>query len=289
MTKSAGPNVWNYYYEPIGVSPDELPSLIRDGKVFTLTAASELARVYRWEPESWAMNPYGYFRSVENRADGEYPAVWWQSQREKARVFFNDGTIRFRTPIQHQVKHFVERNFSEETLGIQLRGSDKFDFGSGPNLGRKVLPEEYFPYIDRYLAAHPKCKRIFVATDQRQWLKIMETAYPDKIISFSQWSLSDSADNRFHDAQHKAVRGAEVLVDLLLLSHCSYLLKCHAGVGEMALVLNQKLEFRDLNYENQPYRAKNRLFRRAGAEHQVLVFDLRRLAENGRAHAGRIH
>ena len=78
-----------------------------------------------------------------------------------------------------------------------------------------------FPYIDRYLAAHPKCKRIFVATDQRQWLKIMETAYPDKIISFSQWSLSDSADNRFHDAQHKAVRGAEVLVDLLLLSHRS--------------------------------------------------------------------
>ena len=86
--KSAGPNVWNYYYEPIGVSPDELPSLIRDGKVFTPTTASELARVYRWEPESWAMNPYGYFRERGKPRHGEYPADWWQSQRERARVFF---------------------------------------------------------------------------------------------------------------------------------------------------------------------------------------------------------
>ncbi len=72
-------------------------------------------------------------------------------------------------------------------------------FRSRPNLSRKVEPEEYFPHIDRYLAAHPDCSRIFVATDQRQWLKILEQAYPGKIVSFSKWSLSDSDENRFRD------------------------------------------------------------------------------------------
>jgi hypothetical protein len=253
-----GPNVWNYYYEPIGPSAEELQRLIRLGQVYTLSAASDLVRLFRWEPRSWFMNPYDYYRSVENHADGDYPAEWWEAQREKARQFLRDGTIRFKPAILEQVRLFVEKNFSEETLGLQLRGSDKFDFGAGPNLSRKVEPEEYFPHIDRYLAEHPKCTRIFAATDQRQWLKTLEQAYPGRIISFSEWSLSDSDENRFHDDSAKAARGVEVIVDLLLLSRCDYVLKCHAAVGEMAVTLNPDLGFLDLNYVDQPFAAKSR-------------------------------
>jgi hypothetical protein len=258
---SNGPNAWDYYYEPIGPSPDELRALVAAGKVYTLSTASDLVRLFRWEPQSWFANPYGYFRSVENRADGGYPADWWADQRAKARRLLEDGTIRFRPAILDQVDRFVDKNFSEDTLGLQLRGSDKFDFGVGPNLSRKVTPEEYFPHIDRYLAEHPKCTRIFVATDQRQWLKALEQAYPGKIVSFSEWSLSDGDQNRFHDDSAKAARGVEVIVDLLLLSRCSYLLKCHAAVGEMAVTLVPSLGFLDLNYVDQPFHAKSRLRR----------------------------
>lgn len=281
--ESLGPNVWDYFYEPIGVSSDELPALVESGSVYTLSSASELARLYRWEPKSWYMNPYGYFRSVENMADGDYPSDWWQQQREHARVFLGD-TVQFNAPILDQVKTFVAENFSEDTLGLQLRGSDKFDFGTGPNLARKVLPEEYFSWIDRYLAEHPKCTHIFVATDQRQWLQELEEAYPGKILSFSEWSLSDSDENNFHLAQQKAARGVEVLVDVLLLSNCTYILKCHAAVGEMALVLNPGLSFLDLNYETQPFEAKSRLMRAVIApviKLSCLVW--RRLSENGMA------
>ena len=259
--ESNGPNVWDYYYEPIGPAEDEVQRLVQTGQVYTLSAASDLVRLFRWEPRSWFMNPYDYYRSVENYADGDYPAGWWEAQREKAREFLRDGTIRFKPSILEQVRLFVEKNFSEETLGLQLRGSDKFDFGVGPNLSRKVEPEEYFPHIDRYLADHPKCTRIFVATDQRQWLKTLEQAYPDQIVSFSEWSLSDGSENRFHDDGAKAARGAEVIVDLLLLSRCSYVLKCHAAVGEMAVTINSGLPFLDLNYASQPFRAKGRVFR----------------------------
>ncbi|MBW0007261.1 MAG: hypothetical protein JO335_06060 [Sphingomonas sp.] len=228
------------------------------------------------------MNPYDYYRSVENYADGAYPAQWWEEQREKAREFLRDGTIRVRAAIAEQVRQFVDKNFSEDTLGLQLRGSDKFDFGVGPNLSRKIEPAEYFPHIDRYLAEHPKCSRIFVATDQRQWLKTLEQAYPDKIVSFSEWSLSDSSENRFHDDNAKAARGVEVIVDLLLLSHCSYVLKCHAAVGEMAVTLNPNIGFLDLNYVNQPFEAKVRPFRSVCAlAVRALSLAWRRLAESG--------
>lgn len=251
-----GDNVWDYYFEPIGASGEDLELLVREGRVLTLSTASELERLFRWEPKSFFMNPFGYYRSVENNADGEYPDAWWKRQRQHARPFFDDGTICFRPEIMAQVDAFQAAKFSDHTLGLQLRGSDKFDFGVGPNLSRKVKPEEYFPEVDRYLKANPDCKSIFVATDQRQWLKIIEAAYPEHTISYSEISLSSSDENMFNETEKKAARGAEVLVDMLLLTRCKYLIKCHAAVGEMALVLNDDLPFIDLNYANQPMIAK---------------------------------
>lgn len=280
--ESEGPNAWEYYYDAIGVSSAELASLIQDGRVFTLTTASELFRLFRWDPRSFFMNPFGYYKSVENRADGRYPSDWWLSQRKKARAFLEDETIRVNDTIGRQVDQFVEKNFSKNTLGLQLRGSDKMDFGSGPNLGRKVLPEEYFPYIDKYLAEHPDDTKIFVATDQRQWLGIMEEAYPGKILSFAEISLSDTNENRLHDAENKALRGAEVMVDALLLSRCDYLLKCHAAVGEMALVMNPNLQFLDLNYEHQYAKVKNAFgYAILAPAIRLLCLIWRSLAENG--------
>jgi hypothetical protein len=204
------------------------------------------------------MNPYGYYRSVEGRADGPYPSDWWEAQRRKVRPLLHDGSVRIRAALLERVDRFVEARFSEQTLGVQLRGSDKFDFGAGPNLGRKIPPEEYFPHIDAYLTRHPACGRIFVATDQRQWLQAVERAYPDRVISYSDRSLSDSEANRFHDADEKAARGAEVIIDALLLSRCDHLIKCHAAVGEMALVLNPRLDCLDLNYVDQRFEASPR-------------------------------
>ncbi len=278
-----GPNAWDVYYEPVGPGGD-LADLVKEGRVVTLATASELSRLYMWEPRSWFMNPFGHYRSVRNMADGAYPHDWWQAQRDHARVFLDDGTVRFQKPILAQVDTFAAKNFTGKTLGLQLRGSDKFDFGTGPNLSRKVLPEEYHPHIDRYLADNPDCTGIFVATDQRQWLRELEEAYPGRILSFSEWSLSDSDQNNFHLSDQKAARGVEVLVDFLLLSRCDYIVKCHAAVGEMALTLSPDVPFLDLNYENQPFEARARPLRPLLAPAIAAIGALwRRLAENGMA------
>jgi len=271
FNEDEGPNVWEYFFEPISISRERLAALVPQGRVYTLSTASELIRLYMWEPKSWYMNPYGYYRSVENMADGNYPVDWWRSQREKVRAFLNDGTVRFRAPILDQV----------DTLGLQLRGSDKFDFGTGANLSRKVLPEEYFPYIDRYLADHPDCTQIFVATDQRQWRERLEKAYPGKILSYATWSLSETDENRFHESDNNAALGYEVLIDVLLLSRCRFLIKCHASVGELALVLNPELSCIDLNYEHQHHAVKARIYRPLFVPLIRLITGLwRKLAEN---------
>lgn len=251
-----GPNVWDYFFEPIGPSGDALKALVAEGRVVTLTTASELFRLFRWEPRSWFMNPFGWFRSVENTADGPYPALWWEEQRNRARVFLDDGTVRVNAAMQAQVDRFVDHHFTPHTLGVQMRGSDKFDFGSGPNLGRKVMPEEYFPLIDAYLESAPEGTKIFMATDQRQWLKIVQEAYPGKVLSFAEASLSDDDQNRIFSEGNNAVRGVEVLVDLMLLSRCARLIKCHAAVGEMAATLNADLPVTDMNYERQSHEAR---------------------------------
>lgn len=251
-----GPDVWSYYFEPIGPSGDELQALIAAGRVLTLSTASELVRLFRWDPDSWFMNPYGLYRSVENCADGPYPAAWWEAQRDKARALIADGTIRPRKALTDRVERFAAEKLAPHTLGLQLRGSDKFDFGVGPNLSRQIPPEEYHPHIDRYLAEHPDCSRIFVATDQRQWLRQLQADYPEHVISYAEKSLSDGTENRFHAAEEKAARGAEVIIDMLLLTRCRHLIKCHAAVGEMALVMNPDLGFVDLNYASQPMRAR---------------------------------
>lgn len=257
--ESRGDNVWTYYYEPVGPSPEALNTLVERGQVFTISTASELFRLFRWDPRSWYINPFGFYRSVENTADGPHPSAWWTEQRRRARAFMENGTVRFASAMTDQVDQFVKDKFSPTVLGLQLRGSDKYDYGSGPNLGRKVLPEEYFPYIDKYLADHAEDTRIFVATDQRQWLNILQEAYPGKILSAAEASLSDSDQNSIFAAGDKAYRGVEVLIDMLLLARCDHLIKCHAAVGEMALVINPDLSYVDLNYETQPATARRTL------------------------------
>lgn len=109
-------------------------------------------------------------------------------------------------------------------------------------------------------------------------------AYPGKILLYLEMSLSDSDGNRFHDAKEKSARGVEVLVDLLLLSHRNYILKCHSAAGEMALVLNPALEFFDLNYAAQAFQVNDRPFRSACAwsiRHSCAIW--RRLGKNDMA------
>ena len=113
---------------------------------------------------------------------------------------------------------------------------------------RIIRPREYFPLIDRYTAEHGPC-RIFVATDQRQFVEEMKSRYGARIIS-RDVVRSDSSVNTFQKREHLGyVIGEEVLLDCLILSRCDFLLKCISAVGEYAMYFNPKLRCIDVNHE----------------------------------------
>jgi hypothetical protein len=252
--EAEGPNVWEYYFEPIdGRPPAEVrDEAIRAGRrVLTLTYW-ELWRVHWHEPRSVFTYPYGYFRRAVDKT-ASFDREWWEDQRSKGRRLVR-RYVRVRPEIIDKVDAFAAAHFHGEVIGVHARGTDKSDTGTGPGLARIVPPSEYFPYIDQHLVADPDA-RIFVATDQRQFVDEFRARYPDRVLTYEA-ARSETTVNVFQ-MQERAGRGnrakgEEVLIDALLLSRCTTLLKCTSAVGEFAQYFAQDLPARDLNFDGLP-------------------------------------
>jgi hypothetical protein len=252
--EGAGPNVWEYYFEPVGgLTLDAARELARESGRRLLTLSYwELWRLHYEEPTSVFTYPYGYYRRFDDKA-AYLDAPWWAAQRAEGRRLVR-RYVRVRPEIMAKVDEFVDHHFDGGVLGVHARGTDKQDTGSGSAVARIVPPAEYFPLIDRYLRANPTA-RVFFATDQRQFREEMQTRYGDRLLSVAS-TLSDSTVNAFQAQRERGAgnraKGEEVLIDALLLSRCDFLLKCTSAVGEFAQYFSDTLESIDLNYVGLP-------------------------------------
>ena len=126
-------------------------------------------------------------------------------------------------------------------LGVHMRGTDKY-IGAG-----KIGPEQYFPLIDAYLAANEGPGKpnvtIYLATDDTGYHDATVAKYGKRV---GQQANVDRAtgDNAVWKAASSAgahKRGMQVMLDSLLLSKCSYILKSNSAVSEFAIYFNPKL------------------------------------------------
>ncbi len=232
-------NVWENYFEPVtGIPSSELDRL--DPKTITFLRPQEQRLLFLGEGDQ---PPINYDTSTKQ---------WWQRQREMGGALTTQY-IRVLPEIQSQVDDLYQINFlGQPVLGLHLRGTDKsvgpdgkrFDW---PELFIRIFPpEEYFPFIDKFLALHPNGK-VFVATDQVQFLTTLINQYGDHIL-YTSATRSDSDKavfNRSGKAYHK---GVEVLKDALLLSKCDFLIKCMSNVGEVAVYFNPGIPVIDIFY-----------------------------------------
>jgi hypothetical protein len=248
-----GDNMWEYYFEPVAqVSYSDIQKRLKDPEDnlseddIVILSSSELKRIHGHEPDSVFVYPHNMYKKQDR-----YEPEWYARQREKARRIIQEYII-IKPHIMDKVDDFKCKNFADnKVIGIHMRGTDKGTAGSSERLMRVVPPKEYFPLIDSYTREHGACK-IFVATDQQQFLNRVIEKYGDRVISY-QSVRTHGIRNPFELSDGNGYRkGEDVLIDCLLLSHCDFLLKCTSAVGEFAMYFNPRLDCYDLNEQNMP-------------------------------------
>ena len=243
-----GENMWDYYFEPVStLTYADIEKMIADpndpltSDDLTWLSTGELWRIHEAEPESIYPYPHGIYAD-KFKNDSE----WYSKQRSKAHRLINKY-VRVKPHILAKVDAFEREYFPrKKVLGIHMRGTDKGSAKLSPELMRIIKPREYFPYIDEYIRKHSNCK-IFVATEQQQFLRQMTSRYGERILSYEAIRTT-GLRNPFHLHGSGYRKGEEVLIDCLLLSRSDYLLKCTSAVGEFAMYFNPNLACVDLNH-----------------------------------------
>lgn len=249
--KRHGDNVWEYYFEPVGeMSHAELRAHIGDpDHTITEDDVMELGNTHLHYlhmhcPDSIFGYPYGFYKTMT-----EYDADWFLKQRTKARDLVKKY-IQVKPHVLAIVDAFENESMQGcRMLGVHMRGTDKGAAIASDETNRKVGPAAYYEEIDQYIAKHDDC-RIFVATDQEQYLEAMTERYPERVLSCDAQRSNDDL-NTFQKAEGDAYKkGEEALIDCLLLSRCDFLLKCTSHLSESSMYFNPKLECIDMNYVN---------------------------------------
>jgi hypothetical protein len=242
-----GDNIWDYYFEPVdGITHDQLQAKIADPEddldeddVKTLST-EELWDIHCKEAGSVFVYPH----SMHRRATID--DAWYETQRDKGRRLV-DRYVRVKSHVMDKVNAFADEHFGTQLiLGTHMRGTDKGTAHASADLMRVVPPDEYFPHIDAYFEEHGGGK-IFIATDQRQFIDDVRTRYGNRTLAYD--AIRGSSDlNPFEVNDGKGYRKREeALIDCLLLSRCDYLLRCTSAVGEFAQYFNPEIRSKDLN------------------------------------------
>ena len=151
------------------------------------------------------------------------------------------------SPINQKINKFKEKYFSENILGLHIRGQGRTDGGAKQlrELGELIdgVPYNlYFNKVDEYISTHPSCK-IFLCSDSQIVIDYCKGVYKERIITYdSTRSLKGEMHRnpKFKDVKYKL--GEDVLIEAYLLSMTDYLIHGSSNVTNFALCKNSKLE-----------------------------------------------
>lgn len=150
--------------------------------------------------------------------------------------------IRLKPHIQKTLDRFIAANFKDMfVLGVHYRGTDKAS--EAPRLDY----ESVLNAISLYSFYHTgKELRIFVATDEADFLEEITTRFPNQVISYS--TNRSINGNPLHKARENMYKqGEEALMDCLLLSRCDHLIRTSSNLSLCSTYFNPQLPVDLLN------------------------------------------
>lgn len=163
--------------------------------------------------------------------------------------------IRIRPEILEEVNAFVDQHFTNQgrIIGIHYRGTDKSSEAA------RISYQTVFERIDHLLNGVQKIEKykIFVATDEEAFVEAIQKRYPGKIVCSNAERSRDGKPLHFSD-QDKYQMGRSALVDMLLLSRTTDLLRTSSNLSFFATLMSPHLRVFSLTERspNPEYDAK---------------------------------
>ena len=232
-----GPNVWEYYFEPVmGVSYEE----IRKGLASGALSPDQLHSFRDEQVLNWHHadpNRLATFWADDEPVDR---AVWMAGKRALGRCYVRKF-VRVRAHILAKVDHFYHQFIAQRhTLGVHIRGTD-FSYAEPTRL------EEYLQAIHSHVRQRNLDEyQIFLATDQTQFVERFRAVFGDRIVVYECHRSSNHLPAFHSSTLDPYLKGEEALIDVLLLSRCRFLFKGAAAAGEYTMWFNDQLECVDL-------------------------------------------
>lgn len=141
--------------------------------------------------------------------------------------------IRVRPELVEQSEaRFSQLVGGKPVLGLHMRGTDKF-------VTRKVEVSNYMYQADRFLRYHED-GLLFVATDDKGYLRRMRQRYGEKIVFLT--AMRENGNVLYNDKVDKNSKSLEALMDMLSLTWADAIVKGWSGVSEFSLYLRQTRE-----------------------------------------------
>ncbi len=247
----AGEDVWDYYFEPVaGYTKADIDRMLADpndpltDKHIQQLSDAQIMDLCQFDPDSIFHYTYGYWRD-NPPAD---PDAWYAAMRRKGHRYVA-GYIKVKEPILAEVDALVDHHFKgHRVLGVHIRGTDM-------RYAPPVPLERFIEAMDRKL--DQGFDRVFVATDQGQYIDILEQRYQDRLIHLDCLRSTDASNPMWLANRSPAQQGREVLVDTLLLSRCAFMLKCPSAVSEFAHYFWPMLKSLDLNHHRTEFNGQD--------------------------------
>jgi len=155
--------------------------------------------------------------------------------------------IIFKKKIIDKSDKFQAMNLNKKTLGIHIRGGDRFHSQGHYSNKRHLFTFEND--IKSKIAQKIKInkyKNIFLATDEKYFYDEIKKNFKGKNIKISS-SVNKKKishwDQMYSNEKNKTILGEEAIIDSIILSRCDYSLLCRSNLSVTSILLRDDYNF----------------------------------------------
>lgn len=240
-----GKNWWAYFFEPR----------------MTISADAGSAQEIHFDRILRRFGPHGWNLSWSSvilpRHPRSRPYPLDAGEEMKAAAALVKRHIRVNPTLLEKVTSLRSKYFGDEfVIGVHYRGTDKRLLYPYMSPSYTIFEAEISRVFERH---SPGGFRIFIATDEIEFLDWATERYPGKVVHYDlspRLSAHDPVatkggthkNRRFSSLQ----RGESAVIDCLLLAECSYLIKNRSSLSDVSLAFKPRLPWTMILGPNEP-------------------------------------